>query len=396
VDKSSTAGKLQSLRSEHQATRIELERYKLLVDNVQDYAIFLMDTDGYIQTWNKGAERNKGWKADEIIGKHFSTFYLERDKEAKKPERELELTRKFGRVEDEDWRLRKDGTQFWANVVITALYENDELVGFAKVTRDLTERKHQEDVLREANALLREQQYELERLGVSKDEFISLASHQLRTPATAIKQLLGLILEGFKGEVDPEQKVLLQKAYQSNERQISIVNSLLRIAQIDGGKVTLHKVPIDLQPFITSIVDEQSDTIKNRQQTITVDIPKNVPEVYIDSGHFRMALANLLDNASKYTQEGGKLSINAKLQDNAVALSVQDTGVGIASEDFQKLFMKFSRIPNILSQKVGGNGLGLYWVYKVVELHGGKLEVSSKLNVGTTFTIMIPISSNDA
>jgi osomolarity two-component system sensor histidine kinase TcsA len=396
VDNVSTAGKLKSLRTQHQATQAELEKYKLLVDSVQDYAIFLMDTNGYIQTWNRGAERNKGYKPEDIIGKHFSTFYLERDKQAKKPERELELAKKFGRVEDEDWRIRKDGTKFWANVVITALYENDELVGFAKVTRDLTERKKQEDTLREANALLRNQQKELERLSMSKDEFISLASHQLRTPATATKQLIGLLLEGFKGDIDPDQKEVLQKAYESNERQIAIVNSLLRVAQIDGGKVILHKEPTDVAKLIQTVVDEQADTFKSRDQIITIKIPSDIPQIVVDPEHFGMALGNLVDNASKYTQEGGKLSITAKSVGDSVAISFQDTGVGIADEDLHKLFTKFSRIPNELSQKAGGSGLGLYWVSKVVELHDGKLAVNSEVDTGTTFTVTVPIKNRDA
>jgi PAS domain S-box-containing protein len=396
LDKTSTGGKLTNLRTEHKATQTELEKYKLLVENIQDYAIFLMDKDGYIQTWNKGAEKNKGYKADEIIGRHFSTFYLERDKAAKKPERELEIAKKFGRVEDEDWRLRKDGSRFWANVVITALYENDELVGFAKVTRNLSDRKQQEDALREANSLLREQQRDLERLSASKDEFISLASHQLRTPATAIKQLIGLLLEGFKGEIDPEQREILLKAYDSNERQIAIVNSLLRVAQIDAGKVTLHKTPVDIEKMLQDVVSEQIDTIKNREQTITIEADKNLPHIFIDPEHFRMGLENLVDNASKYTPEGGELSIMVNQQGSEMTIAFHDTGVGIAEQDLEKLFTKFSRIPNELSQKVGGSGLGLYWVYKIIELHAGSLEVDSQLHKGTTFTIRVPLDNIDA
>lgn len=390
------AGELKTLRTEHRAAQSMLEKYKLLVDSVQDYAIFLMDKNGYIQTWNKGAEKYKGYKPDEIIGKHFSVFYLDRDKKAKKPERELEIAKKYGRVEDEDWRLRKDGSQFWANVVITALYEDDELVGFAKVTRDLTNRKQQEDELRQANVLLREQQKELERLSTSKDEFISLASHQLRTPATAIKQLIGMLLEGFKGDITPEQRSTLQKAYDSNERQIATVNSLLRVAQIDAGKVVLHKTPVSLNALVRDIVDEQYDTIRGRGQTIRISIPENLPDVLVDTEHFRMALANLVDNASKYTHEGGSITITGSAKADTVSLSFSDTGVGIAAEDLTKLFTKFSRIPNDLSQKSGGSGLGLYWVYKVIELHGGTIAVDSEPNKGTTFTVTIPTEKEHA
>jgi PAS domain S-box-containing protein len=392
-----STNKPHSLHNTHNATLAELEKYKLLVENIQDYAIFLMDRNGYIMTWNKGAERNKGYKTHEIVGKHFSTFYLQRDKDAKKPERELEIAKKFGRVEDEDWRVRKDGSQFWANVVITALYDTDDkLVGFAKVTRDLTDRKQQENVLRQANALLRRQQKELEQLSLSKDEFISLASHQLRTPATAIKQLLGLLLEGFMGELDARQQRVIEKANESNERQIAIVNSLLRVAQIDGGKVLLRKSPVNIPKLFHELVGEQADTITRRNQTIRIKTAKALPEAFIDKEHFGMALANLVDNASKYTPAGGSISLSARTLGNELVITCKDSGVGIAPNDLDKLFVKFTRIPNELSQEVGGSGLGLYWAHKVILLHKGRVDVSSEPGSGTTFTIHLPLEEENA
>jgi len=175
--------------NQQQAISSDLAKYKLLVESIEDYAIFLLDPTGIILTWNKGAELIQGYPADEIIGKHFSTFYVEQDIKAKKPERELELAKLHGRVEDEDWRVRKDGSHLWANVVITALYDDKkQLVGFAKVTRNVTDRKRYEDEIRRTNVVLKQQQRVLEALNTSKDEFVSLASHQLRTPATIIKQ----------------------------------------------------------------------------------------------------------------------------------------------------------------------------------------------------------------
>jgi len=371
-----------------------LERYKLLVDSVEDYAIFLLDPNGYIQTWNKGAQKNKGYTAADIIGKHFSTFYLERDVEAKKPERELELAKRLGRVEDEDWRLRKDGSKFWANVVITALHDKTgALVGFAKVTRDLTERKQHEDALRAANIQLQQQQRELEELNVSKDEFISLASHQLRTPATAIKQLLGILMEGFKGEVAPDQLALIAKAYESNERQINTVNNLLRVAHVDSGKLILRKTPVEVRRLLTGIIEGQTDTFKARHQTVSLDVSASLPDtLMLDNENFRMALENLLDNASKYTGRGGAITLAAERKNAEAIIAIHDNGVGIASEDMNKLFNKFSRIPNVLSQSVGGSGLGLYWVHKVISLHGGRIEVESEVDKGTIFRVCVPVN----
>lgn len=388
---------INSLKNQHTVTSAELERYKMLVDSVQDYAIFLLDKDGYIQTWNKGAEKNKGYKPHEIIGKHFSNFYLQHDIDAKKPERELRLAAQLGRVEDEDWRVRKDGTQFWANVVITALFDDDDvLVGYAKVTRDLTERKHQEDALRTANHLLKQRQHELEQLNLSKDEFISLASHQLRTPATAIKQLLGMLLEGFRGDLPPDLSPIIKKAYESNERQIDIVNSLLKVAQIDAGKLILQAAPVDLRRMLREIAEQQSDTAIARRQKIDVVVPKSIADLHLDGAHFRMALENLVDNASKYTPAEGTIELSASQTADEVIISIKDNGVGIAPEDIDKLFTKFGRIPNELSDSVGGSGLGLYWAERVIRLHGGRIAVESKPSEGTVFYIHLPKGSADA
>lgn len=369
----------------------ELDRYKLLVENVQDYAIFFMDPDGYIRTWNKGAQKTKGYTDREIIGQHFSIFYMPEDIQDNKPERELEIAKKVGRVEDEDWRVRKDGSKFWANVVITALYDDDnELQGFAKVTRNLTDRKEHEDTLRASNVLLREQQDELRRLNESKDEFISLASHQLRTPATAIKQLLGLLLEGFEGHLPENVLSIIQKSYESNERQIAIVNSLLRVAQIDAGKVTLRRQETDLNHVVQNLAAHYGGVISDRGLTLTLTLSPDPVRVFIDEQYFSMALENVLDNASKYTEAGGKIEITTSAADGVGVVKIKDTGVGIAAEDIDQLFEKFRRIPNDLSHKISGSGLGLYWVEKVIGLHGGRVEVQSVPGEGTVFGIYAP------
>jgi PAS domain S-box-containing protein len=387
---SATPNTAAQLQSEHRKTLSELERYKMLVENVQDYAIFFMDPEGYIQTWNKGAEKNKGYTHDEIVGKHFSLFYSEQDNLDNKPARELEIAKRVGRVEDEDWRIRKDGSKFWANVVITALYDDEgTLQGFAKVTRNLTERKENEDRLKNANVILQEKQKELKRLNESKDDFISLASHQLRTPATAIKQLLGLIIEGFEGQVPENLLKIVQRTYDSNERQIAIVNSLLKVAQIDSGKVVLHLETTDLNEIVSSLVKQYDGVIKGRGQTITLHLQDAPVYGYIDEEYYRMAVENILDNASKYTEDGGMLYISSSVVDDQATITITDTGVGITPENIATLFEKFNRIPNDLSHKVPGSGLGLYWAQKVIDLHHGTIKVESTPNVGTTFVISV-------
>jgi len=394
-----TEGKvaLKSLQTKHIAAKGELEQYKLLVANVKDYAIFLLDPKGYIKTWNKGAQNIKGYKPDEIVGKHFSSFYTEEDITAKKPERELEIATQFGRVEDEDWRVRKDGSRFWASVVITALRDADgELVGFGKVTRDLTERKRQEDQLRKANMLLKAQQQELTQLNQSKDDFISLASHQLRTPATAIKQLLGLYVDGIQTGLPDAHMAIIQKAYDSNERQIRIVNSLLKVAQIDAGKMTLTIDECDIVALVKDVADEFKNTIQQKQQRLKLRNEVGPSAVLLaDKPNLRMALENLLSNACKYTFPHGTISVRVFRKDDSMRIAITDNGVGIAQEDMESLFEKFKRLPNDLSQEVGGTGLGLYWANKVVALHGGRIEVKSAPHKGSTFTVVLPIGADE-
>lgn len=370
----------------HEKTLVQqVEFYQLLVESIQDYAIFMLDSNGHVASWNKGAQKLKGYTPSEIIGRHFSTFYTPEDMRRNKPARELEKAIKDGRIEDEYWRVRKDGTRFWANVVITALRDDDgELVGFAKVTRDLTDRKSHEVALKKTNA-------ELKALNDAKNEFIAIASHQLRTPATGVKQFLGLLIEGYAGDLTKTQEQFLQRAYDTNSRQIELVNSLLRVAQLDAGKVVLSKSSTDIARMISEIAEEMKGTVEARHQTMRVETEaeKPVPAV-VDPARFRMVLENLMDNASKYTPDGGAITVCADIQNGELCVSVHDTGVGIAAESQSKLFTKFSRIPNSLSDTVDGSGLGLYWVKKIVELHDGVIEVMTNDGEGSTFTLRLP------
>jgi len=382
------------LLSPHLDQNTLIERYRLLIESVQDYAIFLLDPDGKVASWNPGAKRLKGYNEDEIIGQHFSAFYPKEDVLAHKPEDNLAAAKKFGRIEDEGWRVRKDGTTFWADVVITALYdESGTLQGFAKVTRDLTERKRMEDELQNANTELKRQRQELALLNQAKDEFISLASHQLRTPATGVKQYIGMLLEGFIGDIPKDQKNVLEKAYHSNERQIDLINDLLRVAQLDAGKLVLNKTPANITELVADTVAEQKDSFDHRQQAVEVKSPSRPIIANIDEQRLRMVLDNLVDNASKYTPPSGKIKISVSKTKGCLRICVEDNGVGIQSKDIPKLFNKFSRINNELSEEVGGSGLGLYWADKVVQMHGGNIDVKP-LKQGTRFTILIPIEED--
>lgn len=230
-------------------------------------------------------------------------------------------------------------------------------------------------------------------LNKTKDEFISLASHQLRTPATGVKQYLGMVLEEMAGEVPPAQYKLLQKAYESNERQLAIVSDLLKVAQVDAGKVHLRQKPTDIVALLTDVVKEQQATYSQRQQQLEMVAPAAVATAMVDPGKIRMVFENMIDNASKYSDQGKTVSVTVSHSDNMILVAIRDAGVGVDSADIEKLFEKFNRIHNHLSNHVGGTGLGLYWAKKIIDLHGGIIKVDSILNEGSTFTVMLPTST---
>ncbi len=228
----------------------------------------------------------------------------------------------------------------------------------------------------------------LESLNQAKDEFISLASHQLRTPATGVKQYLGMLLREF-----------VQHAYDSNERQLSTVSDLLSIAQADAGRIDLHRKPVNLVQLIDGILDEQTAKFIDRRQTIGFRHAETTCTASIDEVRMRMVLENLVDNASKYTPQGNKIQLSLShiapttaLDDgrNKVVIRIRDQGVGIAKDDLAAIFDKFTRIDNPLSEAVGGSGLGLYLARKIVELHGGTISVNSTIGKGSCFNITLP------
>lgn len=226
-----------------------------------------------------------------------------------------------------------------------------------------------------------------------KEEFVALAAHQLRTPATAVKGNLGMLLEGYCGELTAEQKEILHDANTSNERQMAVIDDMLWVARAEAGRLTLDLSPTDLTRLIDEAVNEQKHVIAARKQRLHVEKLERSFTLNADRQKLRMVIENLLSNASKYTPESGTIEIllrpGRKDPDREVAISVRDSGVGIAAEDLGKLFSKFSRIANPLSDQVGGTGLGLYLAREIVKLHGGEIFVDSKIGAGSTFTVLV-------
>jgi PAS domain S-box-containing protein len=288
--------------------------------------------------------------------------------------------------------FRKDGTR--VNVVVGSAFfdaTRKEGVGFVL---DITAQKRtarQRDLLKQTAEDLEAQRLQLIELNQAKDEFISLASHQLRTPASAVKQYLGLVLEGYVGPVEAKQRHMLEVANSSNNRQIKIIDNLLRVAKADAGKISPEFAPCDMGDLLAGVVEEQLPMFAERNQTLTFDADQgSAVTAVVDSRLIRMALENMIDNASKYTPPGKGVAVTVTGDRTTITITIADKGVGIAKKDLPALFKKFSRIHNSLSDAVGGTGLGLYWVEKVIDLHRGTVTVQSRKGSGTTFTITLP------
>lgn len=250
-------------------------------------------------------------------------------------------------------------------------------------------------LIKTINFALQRKMFERQRLehlmeiNRSKDEFISIASHQLRTPATAVKQYIGMLREGFCGELTDIQQEILEKAHENNERQLAIVTDLLKVARVDAGKVMLQLKEVELGQFVRQAVDDLTETLRDRNQVVTVEAPDTI-RVEIDVDTMRMVLDNIIENASKYSANDTEIAVRVTQHDTEACIEIADNGVGVEEGDVQYLFEKFRRIPNQFSTSVGGTGLGLYWAKKIVDLHDGTIEYKANKPNGSKFTIHLP------
>jgi signal transduction histidine kinase len=255
--------------------------------------------------------------------------------------------------------------------------------------------KKRTEELVKSTLVLKRQRSQLIALSEAKDEFINLASHQLRTPATGVKQYVSMLLEGYAGTVTSSQREFLELANESNERQLKIIEDLLKVAQADSGHMHLDTTSTDLVPLIESVIEEQSLRFEERQQHVSFNHKEPSLNVLIDWDKIRMVLENLIDNASKYTHAGKSITVTLVRSKDDVQIAFKDEGVGIAEKQVSQLFQKFSRLSNDVSVLVGGSGLGLYLSKKIIDLHHGSITVTSVPGKGSTFTVIIPTDATN-
>ena len=366
--------------------RLTEESFRLMVESVTDYAIVMLDPEGRVVSWNSGAERIQGYRSEEIIGQHFSRFYSREDIAHGTPRRNLDIVVAKGRFEDEGWRLRKDGSAFWANVVITAIRDQDgNLRGFAKLTRDLTER-------RKVDAELTDAKSAAERANLAKSNFLSGMSHELRTPLNAILGFAQL-LESDTPPPTESQKEGIAQILQAGEFLLVLINEILDLAMIESGRLSWSQEPVSLTDVMLecqAMIEPQA-----RKHGIRVVFPKLDSPCFVtgDRTRVKQVLINLLSNAIKYNQAGGSVAVEYSVSaPQRMRVSVRDTGAGLPPEKLAQLFQPFNR----LGQEAGaeeGTGIGLVMAQRLIELMGGAIGVESTIGKGSVFWIELVVST---
>jgi len=411
---------LTARRAAEEELRLSEQRFRLLVQSVQDYAIFMLDPKGYVATWNEGAQRIKGYSASEIIGQHFSVFLPPDD--ADKPQRELDIATREGSYKEEGWRVRKDGSRFWASVVITAIHDSSgKLAGFAKITRDLTERRAADERaidnarklaleeaarvaaeqraqdLRELSEQLSIQAAELERQREEaelanrvKSEFLAAMSHELRTPLNAIGGYAQLMQLGLSGPVTEEQMKQLDRVQRSQQHLLSVINDILNFSRLEAGRITydIHPMPVrDALDGVSPIIEPMADSLG-----ISLRVGECGPDVVAlaDRSKVEQILINLLSNAAKFTDSGGTIELTCGADEKRVWLKVRDTGVGIPEEYIETIFSPFEQVNRSLASPKEGTGLGLTISRDLARGMGGDLTAESEVEKGSTFTLYLP------
>ncbi len=355
------------------------EKYRSLIDGVQDYAIFTLDPGGKVISWNAGAERIKGYKAEEIIGQNFSRFYPQTDIDQGKPEKELHLAATSGRSEIEHWRMRKDGSRFWANVVITAARDSAGLLlGFSEISRDISERKESEEHLVKKVAELKRSNDELEK-------FASVASHDLQEPLRMVASFTQLLAKRYKGRLDSDADEFIGYAVDGSNRMQNLIKDLLTYSRAgrDGKKLREISSAAALNTALTGL----RATIVESGAEVTQEA---LPALTTDDGQLALVFQNLVGNAIKYrSAEVPRIHVSATKNDGKEWIfSVRDNGLGIEPQYFERIFVLFQRLHGQTEFK--GSGIGLAICKKILERLGGRIWVESQPTKGSTFYFALP------
>jgi PAS domain S-box-containing protein len=358
--------------------RASEERFRLLIEGVVDYAIIIMDQEGYITSWNNGAAHLSGYSPGEIVGRHFSRLYPHEEIQSNKPWQDLIEAGKRGRTVSEGWRVRRDGTRYWAHNVIAALRETDDATrSYYMVTQDLTQRRHAESLAEAAHRT---------------NEFIAMLAHELRNPLAPIRNAVALM--GRKGLGDPVLESMRQTIDRQSVQLTRIVDELLDVNRVARGRFSVERVPIDLHDVLVRAIETSRPLMDRHGHVFNMDVPKEPIPVKGDAMRLVQVFVNLLNNAAKYTPPRGQIHLGAKLGDGEIIVHVSDNGRGIPPDSLERVFELFMQISPEARGEQGGLGVGLALVRRIVELHGGRVVAHSDgVGKGSTFTVFIPLEA---
>jgi PAS domain S-box-containing protein len=386
---------VQDITAEHAALeelRKSEERFRLLVEVVEDYAIFMLDPTGHIVSWNSGAQRSKGYTAEEIIGRHFRIFYPSDVAARKHPEHELELALRDGHYEEEGWRLRKDGTRFWANVLITAVFnDSGQHIGFAKVTRDNTERRRLEqereravEALAAANAELESLNRRLQETAADQSQFLAVTAHELRTPISVLGGSAQTLSRHWRDLTDQETGELFDAMTSSTARLQRLLADLLTASRLQNSALEMHREGVRL----ADIVADAMATVRRTHPDPRIEVtPLGETVVWADRDRMAQALDNLLSNGLRHGKP--PVRVTAREGDGVIDLCVSDAGPGVSATIRPRLFERFAT-----GRNKGGTGLGLFIVRELARAQGGDAFYEGGPE-GGAFVLRLPVVRDD-
>ena len=370
-------------RLAEQALHSSEERFKLLVESVADYAILMLSPTGLIISWNAGAERIIGYTAEEILGHHFSIFYPREDIERGKPNLELEIAIAQGRYEEEGWRLRKDGRRFWSNVVITPMRDNDGgLLGFAKVTRDMTERRRAREELLTSHQQMRD----LSQANAAKDEFLGLVAHELRTPLSVLYGSALFLRSHYETMAEDDRSELINTVAEECDQMRQLVENLLALARPQSVE-SMNLVEADLQDAVIRAITDFSTRTSRRR--VNLEAPDDALAVRLEATYFDRIMQNLLENADKYSAPHEAIDVVVKATSQQAIIEVSDRGPGVDPAELSLIFESFYRSARTAAG-TSGKGLGLSVCKRLVDVLDGTIEARTRLGGGLTIRITLP------
>ena len=375
-----------------EALREGEERYRALVEQVKDYAIFRMDAEGRATTWNEGVKRVLGFEREEFLGQDITrAIFTPEDYESGVPQRELEEAARTGAASNDRWMRRKDGERFFASGITTALRkEGGQVSGFTKVMRDQTEKVQAEEQLRKSEEQLKQYAAELSDEAARKNEFLAMLGHELRNPLAALSHGLDLLADVLG---DPERAEELRRMMtRQTARIVALLDQLLDIARVIAGKVEISNHPVDLVDTIRAAVETVQPILTAQEHELTLGLPSNERVLVLgDAVRLTQIVENIITNAAKYTNKRGRIELLLEADRDTARITIRDNGIGMSSELLPHIFEVFTQAPRNLDRSQGGLGLGLPLVHRLVEMHGGQVTAESPgSDQGSVFVITLP------